>query len=56
MSRVRVLTKPQKVKDLNDFDEFYDEIRRDWQRKAEQLRVRRLRKLKHVKGSRHPAH
>ena len=52
MSRSSILSRPTKNSDLT-FEELYDEISRDWPRKAEALQVRRWRALKHeIKGGR----
>lgn len=53
MKRIRVFSRPIKNSDLA-FADFYDEISHDWQRKAEQLRIRRWRALKNeIKGDRY---
>lgn len=46
MKRIHVPQRSAKSSDLA-FAGFYDEISHDWQRKAEQLRIRRWRALKH---------
>jgi len=40
-----VLSRPTKVGELN-FDDLYEEISRDWQLRARDLRQRRLNKLR----------
>jgi hypothetical protein len=45
MKRNKVLTQPTRVSELS-FDELYDSIAKDWQQKAEKLRIRRWRRLK----------
>lgn len=46
MSRNKILHQPTRVGDLS-FDDLYGDISRDWQNRAEKLRARRWRKLKH---------
>lgn len=45
MSRNSILTGPVKNIDIT-FEDLYDEISRDWPRKAEALRARRWRAIK----------
>ena len=40
-----ILSKPTRVSDLS-FEELYENIARDWEGKAEKLRIRRWRRLK----------
>lgn len=54
MKRLRIHIKPTRVSDLT-FDEFYDEISRDWQHKAEALQIRRWRNLKRAMKGQHYA-
>ena len=50
MSRNSILNQPIKNSDLT-FEDFYDDIRRDWPSKAKALQARRWRALKReVKG------
>jgi hypothetical protein len=50
MKRNRIHFRPTHTSDMT-FDDFYDEISRDWQRKARALQTRRWRALKHeMKG------
>lgn len=46
MNRNKILTKPTNVSEIS-FEELYDNITSDWHEKAEKLRIRRWRRLKH---------
>ena len=46
MRRMKVLSTVTRLSDLV-FEDFYDSVANDWQRKARRLQARRWRKLKH---------
>jgi hypothetical protein len=46
MKKFKILTKPTRVKDLS-FEELQSGFSNNWELKAERLRARRWRKLKH---------
>ncbi len=48
MTKVNFSNKPTRADEVySNFDELYDDISSDWQAKADRLRARRWRKLKH---------
>lgn len=46
MKRLHILARPTRTDDLS-FEDFYDEISRDWEYKARKLQARRWRALSH---------
>lgn len=45
MGRNKILRQPIRRSELNSFDDFYADISRDWEQRAERLLARRRKKL-----------